>query len=240
MSDLLELEAAIKSLPGVLGCVILSTAGELPSEIQAFTKVGVDRAAIQEQILHEAEARSLEGTLDQVLVFELETEALMGGPDSLRQAELLAELEAIAHEDSAALESETAARPGRAPGRARPVLRRVLSFSTTWRSEAEVTLEADEGGQVVGAAVGERAAHGLQMLAQATIDAVHKLHGEEPFSLGGTWLAEILGREVVVCFVTPADGGELVGAALVRGGALKEAAVRATLDAVNRRLAGLE
>lgn len=240
MSDLLELEAAIKRLPGVLGCVILSTAGELPSEIQAFTKIGVDRAAIQEQILHETQARSLEGALDQVLVFELETEAFMGGPDSLRQAELLAELEALAHEDSAALVSETAVRHGIAPGRTRPVLRRVLSFSTTWRSEAEVTLEADEGGEVVGAAVGEHAAHGLQMLAQATIDAVHKLHGEEPFSLGGTWLAEILGREVVVCFVTPADGRELVGAALVRGGALKEAAVRATLDAVNRRLAGLE
>ena len=230
--NLLDLEAAIKRIPGVLGCVILSASDGAPAEVQAFTRVGVDRAGVQEAILRLASDLGIGHTLDQVLVFELETESLLGGPDSLHQAELLAELEALSEEQ----ETIEGARPAAHAHaeRPRPVFRRVVALSTTWRSEAEVSL-GDRTQEVVGQAVGRPSSHGLEVLAQATLDAVHQLFPDETFALGGTWLSAVRGREVVLVFVVR-DGVESVGAALVRDGPLTEAAVRATLDAVNRRL----
>jgi hypothetical protein len=110
----------------------------------------------------------------------------------------------------------------------------VVALSTTWRSEAEVSL-GDRTQEVVGQAVGRPSSHGLEVLAQATLDAVHQLFPDETFALGGTWLATVRGREVVLVFIVK-DEVESVGAALVREAPLTEAAVRATLDAVNRRL----
>jgi hypothetical protein len=230
--NLLDLEAAIKRIPGVLGCVILSVADGAPAEVQAFTRVGVDRAAVQEAILTLASDFGVAHSLEQVLVFELETESLLGGPDSLHKAELLAELEALSEEQ----ETIEGARPTHSPRpeRPRPVFHRVVALSTTWRSEAEVSL-GDRSQEVVGQAVGRASSHGLEVLAQATLDAVRQLFPNETFALGGTWLATVGSWEVVLVFVG-GEGVESVGAALVRDGPLTEAAVRATLDAVNRRL----
>lgn len=230
--NLLELEAAIKRIPGVLGCVILSVADGAPAEVQAFTRVGVDRASVQEKIFDIASDLGVGHFLDQVLVFELETESLLGGPDSLHQAELLAELEALTEEPEAIEGGHLPA--GTRPERPRPVFRRVVALSTTWRSEAEVSL-ANRVHEAVGQAVGQPTSAGLEVLAQATLDAVHQLFPDETFALGGTWLTTVREREVVLVFVVK-DEVESVGAALVRGGPVTEAAVRATLDAVNRRL----
>jgi hypothetical protein len=229
--NLLDLEAAIKRIPGVLGCVILSAADGAPAEVQAFTRVGVDRDGVQEAILALAADLGIGHALEQVLVFELETESLLG-PDSLHQAELLAELEALSDEQET-VEAGRPAAPAQ-PGRPRPVFRKVVSLSTTWRSEAEVSL-GDRSHEVVGQAIGRPSSHGLEVLAQATLDAVIQLFPDERFTLGGTWLSTVREREVVLVFVIK-DEIESVGAALVREGALTEAAVRATLDAVNRRL----
>jgi hypothetical protein len=230
--NLLDLEAAIKGIPGVLGCVILAEADGAPSEIQAFTRVGVDRADIQGAIVDRSNELGLGHLLEQVLVFELETESLMGGPDSLAKAELLAELEAL-NEEEERVEGARPTHEGR-PDPSRPVLRRVVALTTTWRSEVEVSL-GDRRREVVGQAVGRRSAHGLHVIAQATLDAVHQLFPDEHLSLGGTWLTTVRDREVVLVFVDR-DGIESVGAALVRDRPLTEAAVRATLDAINRRL----
>lgn len=232
--NLLDLEAAIKHVPGVLGCVILSDAEGQPVEIQAFTRVGTDRGEVHQAIVDEIRRRDLDGSLRQVLVFELETESTMfGGPDeALREAEFLAELEALNHPKGR--EPVPTERPAELPPNDRPTLRRVVSLSTTWRSEAEVALSAGGGGEILGQAVGEKDAPGLDVLARATLGAVHKLLNEEVFQLEGTWLTETEGREVVLVFVSEGDT-DMVGAALVRQGPLAEAAVRATLDAVNRR-----
>ena len=230
--NLLELEAAIKRIPGVLGCVILSAGEGTPVEVQAFTRSGVDRSAVHVAIVGLAGQLDAAHTLDQVRVFELETESMMGGPDSLHQAELLAELEALSEEHEA-VEGYAPERAAETP-RMRPVFRRVVSRSTTWRSEVEVSL-GDRTQEVVGQAVGRPTAHGLEVLAQATLDAVHQLFPDETWALGGTWLGTVMDREVVLVFVTK-QGIESVGAASVRDGPLSEAAVKATLDAVNRRL----
>jgi hypothetical protein len=230
--NLLDLEAAIKRIPGVLGCVILSAADGAPAEVQAFTRVGVDRDGVQEAILTLAAELGIGHALEQVLVFELETESLLGGPDSLHQAELLAELEALSEEQETVEGGRPATRAQLR--RPRPVFRKVVSLSTTWRSEAEVSL-GDRTQDVVGQAIGRPSSHGLEVLAQATLDAVVQLFPDERFTLGGTWLSTVRDREVVLVFVIK-DDVESVGAALVRESPLTEAAVRATLDAVNRRL----
>jgi hypothetical protein len=232
--DLLDLEARIKELPGVLGCVILSNESGGPLEIQAFARVGADRAGIRERIQAEAQEFDFGHSLKQVLVFELEAESLTG-PDTLKQAELLAELEALNEEIPTSVD-----RPRNAvdPDADRVEFRRVVALSTTWHSEAEVSLRGPAG-EIVGQAVGEETPHGLEVLAQATIDAVHKLIGEDNvFQLAGSWLTEGLGRQIVLVVVNSSEG-EMVGAALVRDAPMSEAAVRATLDAVNRRLARL-
>jgi hypothetical protein len=233
--SLLDLEATIRELPGVLGCVIVADPAGEPSEVQAFTDAGADRSKLQRAILDEAARRGMGGSLRQVLVFELEAEALMGGPDSLRQAELLAELEAL---DEEASPSGAPLPPGRnESSRGRPVLQRVVATlrSATADSEAKVAL-VDGETEVIGQAVGRKSAHGLDIVAQATIDAVHKMVGKEAaFTLEGTSLTDINAHEIVMVLVGSHDG-EMIGAALVRGGPHADAAVRATLDALNRRL----
>jgi hypothetical protein len=232
--SLLDLEATIRQLPGVLGCVIVADPAGEPSEVQAFTDAGADRSKLQHAIFDEAARRGMGGSLRQVLVFELEAEAFMGGPDSLRQAELLAELEAL---DEEASPSGAPSPPGRNESSRRPVLQRVVATlrSATADSEAEVAL-IDGETEVIGQAVGRHSAHGLDIVAQATIDAVHKMVGKEAaFTLEGVSLTDINAQEIVMVLVGSHDG-EMIGAALVRGGPHADAAVRATLDALNRRL----
>jgi hypothetical protein len=102
-------------------------------------------------------------------------------------------------------------------------------------SEAEVAL-VDGETEVIGQAVGRQSAHGLDIVAQATIDAVHKMVGEEAgFTLEATCLSEMNEKEIVMVLVGSPES-EMVGAALVRDGPHADAAVRATLDALNRRL----
>ncbi len=93
-----------------------------------------------------------------------------------------------------------------------------------------------EEAEIVGKAEGEKTEHGLSVIGQATLDAAEKLTGGVGFKLRGASLVDLLGREVVLVLVGMGDGQDNVGAALVRGGPVTEAAVRATLAAVNRRL----
>jgi hypothetical protein len=230
--SLLDLEATIRELPGVLGCVIVADPTGEPSEVQAFTDVGADRSTLQRAILDEASRRGMGASLKQVLVFELEAEALMGGPDAPREAELLAELEAL---DDAASPGTPGGGGGRSP--VRPVLQRVVARlrASSSDSEAEVAL-VDGETEVIGQAVGRQSPHGLDIVAQATIDAVHKMIGEgAAFTLEAATLTEMKGHEIVMVLVGSTDG-EMVGSALVRAGPHADAAVRATLDALNRRL----
>ncbi len=104
-----------------------------------------------------------------------------------------------------------------------------------WHSEAEVAL-GPEGRQVLGQATGDKTPHGLQVLAQATLEAASALAGGTRIELKGASLVDVFGREAVLVVVQVEDGPETLGAALLRDGPVSEAAVRATLDALNRRL----
>lgn len=243
-NQLVDLEKAIEGLDGVLGCVILAGPDENPSEIQAFTRVGTDLLDVRQQIIDEVNKRGLEGSLGKVFVFELEAESQFGDRESLQQAAEVAEQQALARGPSttppqeAQLGTKIEPKEHHGIGR-RPVLRRVVLGSTAvGGTEAEVVL-GPEGGEVTGQARGEKTPHSLRVLAQATLEAASKLVGEDDFKLRGASLASVIGQEVVLVIVEVNGEFQTVGAVLVRGGPVSEATVRATLDAINRRLESL-
>ena len=233
--DLLELERSIKDIPGVLGCVIVSGSGGDPAEIQAFTTVGTQRSEIEQAILGAVSRHGYGDTVHQVLVFELEAEGA-GGREALSEAAAAVDRQATSEPgltipDELPIGPESTWSP--AP---RPLLNRVMLTTTSWRSQAEVSL-GPEGGEVVGQATGEKTPHGLKVLAEATLEAVAQVVGDVTFELLGASLVTTFGREAVLVLVRVDGSVETLGAALVRETPVTEAAVRATLDAVNRRLA---
>ena len=233
-AEIQELEGIIKQLPGVLGCVVLHGSDGRPTEIQAFTQVGTDRDAVQSRILEEVAARDFGEQMSQIFVFELEEESYFGDLESLERAVEFAEQEARSQGPSvsAGTPAERASAPG--PGQ-RARVRRVALSSSSWTSEAVVAL-GDETNEVVGQASAEKTPHGLKVLAEATLEAATKLTGGDvDFSIKSASLVNVGGQEAVLVLVLE-DGQEMLGAALTRGGPVTEATVRATLDAINRRL----
>lgn len=232
-SSALDLEAKIKQLPGVLGCVILThPQSGAPEEIQAFVQSGADKPGIQHAIYDQASNHGALDDLKQVLVFELAAETELGDPSSLQQQAEMAEQEVRAR----GLSSDEGSDSTRPELVRRPLMGRVILSSTVWKSEAQVDL-GPEGEQVTGQAVGDKTPHGLSVLAQATLDAASRIAGGIDLKLKGASLISIVGREAVLVVVQVEDLPETLGAALVRDGPVTEAAVRATLDALNRRLA---
>ena len=241
---LVDLETAIKKLPGVLGCVILTDREGAPSEIQAFTRLGTESASVEEQVASEVAERGLAGSLRQIFVFELEAESHFGDRETLERAAELAEQEARTRGPRSLDPSEelrylqaVASHPasgGTTVGHRAPLLR-VNFTSSHLTSEAQVAL-GGQGSEVVGEASGEKTTHGLKVLAQATLDAVDQLIGTSRIELLGASLVSVVGEEAVLVVVREEEGTAMLGGALIRQGPVTEAAVRATLDAVNRRL----
>ena len=249
--DLDDLEAAIKDLPGVLGCVILRSSDGSPTEIQAFTQVGTDRDSVQSQILQEIANRDLGAPVSQVFVFELEAESYFGDLESLERAAEFAEQDALTRGPLSGPQQDGASEPtptrtgavsagqeapqaGSSMG-GRPALRRVALSSSSWKSEAEVALGGPDD-EVVGISSSEKTPHGLKVLAEATLEAVRKIVTEVEFRLKSAALVNVSGQEAVLVIVEEENTNDVLGAALTRGGPVTETCVRATLDAVNRRL----
>jgi hypothetical protein len=231
--DLTDLEASIKKIEGVLGCVILINPSRGAYEIHAFTATGADGQALEAAIVERAENHPLKELLSRIFLFELDAELdsegrLLNASDFDRPK--------TASRPSASVHFP--ARPSSSkevtPGN-RPLLVRVSLTPTIGRSIAKVALE-EHAGEVTGEASGELPPHGLELLADATIDAVTNLVGVARFSSRGASLIELAGARVVVVLIDELDGPQLVGAALVREESVTEAAVRATLAALNRRL----
>jgi hypothetical protein len=108
---------------------------------------------------------------------------------------------------------------------------KVALSSSSWTSEATVSL-----GDVVGQASSEKTPHGLKVVAEATLAAASKVVQDVTFGLKSASLVNVSGEEAVLVLVDE-EGTNMLGAALTRGGPISEATVRATLDAINRRLA---
>lgn len=224
--DLLDLETAIKALSGVLGCVIFSGAQGEPREIQVFTRPGVHADEVRSSISQELTRRGLEPTIARVLVSELQDDASLAdvASDVLSAAAMPDDEE----DPVAALERRLSAAAGR------PAIRRVALTSTSSGVEAEVLLEGMAPGRA-GRARGEKTAGGVEVVARAALDAVHRVAGGTRFTLHDASVVSSSAGEAVLVFVGVGDQ-DLVGAALVRDDPMAEVVVRATLAAVNRRL----
>lgn len=243
-TGLLDLEADLKKIPDVLGCVILVKADGSSGEIQAFARVDADLEALKAQILSLVDRAGFADKLRVVQVFELEAESLFGDRQTLERAAELAEQEARARGPlepaGAQIDLETPVLEwGHRPWRGlegRPLVQRVVLSATTATSEAEVALTGPAETEVVGLASGEKTAHGLTVVAQATLDACRRLVEGFEAEVRGASLVTVVGEEAVVVLVRLAGDLDLMGSALLRRASSSEAAVRATLDAVNRLL----
>ena len=239
-SEISELETTIKAFPGVLGCVILTSGEGSPNEIQAFTSTGTDRDEIQARILEEMASRDFGDENSRVYVFELSAESYFDDLESLERQVEFAEQEArsagaIGDQPSGPA-SDVPGRAGDPVLRARPKVRKVSLTSSSWTSEAVVAL-GDEGNETVGQASAEKTPHGLKVVAEATLEAAQKIAGGgTSFKVTSASLVNVGGHEAVLVLVLENDQN-MLGSALTRGGPLHEATVRATLDAINRRLA---
>ena len=235
-TDVFELESAIKALPGVLGCVIMTDAEGNPVEIQAFVRLGLDPVDAQKAIKDTVAGLKPPPPVKQVFVFELDAESQFGDRESLERAAELAEQDARARGPSTVRLAPGKVAGGGGGPDARPIVDRVSLTASSWTAESEVALKLRDS-EIVGVAEGEKTPHGLTVLAQATIDAAHKLIGEQFFQLEAASLVNIGGRQAVLVLVRQEQGQPNLGAALVREGPIGESAVRATLAAINRKLA---
>ena len=220
--DLLDLETAIRALSGVLGCVIFSGAEGEPTEIQAFVRPGVARDGVRRAIEAELETRGLAAERIDLLISELDGESSL--------ADVAADVLSAADEGDdpiAALERRLSAAAGR------PAIRRVALTSTGGRVEAEVVLDGLPPG-TSGRAAGDKSSRGLDVVASATLDAVHRLLGGSRFSLEHASVVATGAGDAVLVFVRAGED-DLVGAAVVRDDPLADVVVRATLAAINRR-----
>jgi hypothetical protein len=119
----------------------------------------------------------------------------------------------------------------------RPTVAHVRLSNTAWQTEAEVTLGAGHK-EAIGEASGSKTPHGLKVVAEATVDAAGKLWGGDgDVVLKGVSIAETVGEELVLVVVSAGDD-QKIGAALVNEDPIPDVTVRATLDALDRRLAG--
>lgn len=230
---LLDLESTIKELPGVLGCVILTDGESSSAEVQAFSRVGLDREAVEALIAAEAERAGLSDSIQTIHVFELDAESVFGDKGTLQRAAEMAEQDARA-KGPLSPAVEVAPREPVQLLDIRPSVQRVVLSSVSGATEAEVLLQGDS--PVTGQARGEKTLHGLRVVAEATIHACAQLVEGFAVELRGASLVSVVGVEAVLVLVKLPNGQDLVGSALLREGPASEATVRATLDAVNRFL----
>lgn len=245
MSDvsLVDLEARIKQIPGVLGCVILSNGGGAPSEVQAFSRVGLQPEVLEGLIQAEIERAGVGDMVKDIHVFELDAESFFGDRESLLRAAEVAEQEARSRGPISLDDAVAGAEEARGPSvgqpaklERRPILHRViLTSSSSGRAEAEVSLRGERE-QVVGSAQGEKTAYGLAVVAEATLKACGALLPGFEVELLGASLVSVVGEQAVISLVRVSEEHDLLGCALLRNGPATDAAVRATLDAVNRIL----
>lgn len=121
----------------------------------------------------------------------------------------------------------------------RPALVGVLEEPNGTRTTLKVTLRFDDKDRTGAAAGPAVASTRLRLIGEATIDAVERtFDGVPPIALDAVSVSIIGSRRVIVAIVVSADdGGEhlTVGSALSTGDD-GEAAVKAVLDALNRRI----
>lgn len=221
-TDLVDLEAEIRRVDGVIGAVIFHDAAGNLREVQAFVRAGTSERAVRQAIAQALAQHGRMQSAERVYVFELSGEELVAAAPPAE--------EAIVERPPPTIDLA-----GRPP---RPQIGRIVLTSTGPVPEANVSL-IFEGREAEGLGRGLDVPDPLRVTAATTLEAAQALiRAENIFTLEGVGLTEALGRQIVVVLVQSslAGGGLLLGASLVGEAPVHEAVVRATLDAVNRQL----
>lgn len=212
----LEVESRIRGLDGVVAVTLLTDELGEPSEVQVFTAPTVDTGRLREEIAH-------------ILRVEL--------PGPQIELAVLA-LSADVREEPAVLATERRARIADDIAQ-RVEIRRVLAASVKDRSAVQVIL-GHRGRQASGFARDGMGRRGVELAARATVDAVESLLGRPGWlQLLGAVVGQEFGRSTITVLVSTngPEASELMGATVSGELPFHEAAVRATLDAINRQVA---
>jgi hypothetical protein len=243
-TDMGGIEAEIRAIDGVIGAVIFNDPSGSPVEIQAFTKAGTLEREVRKSIGDVLAGYGKLGGPERVYVFELAESGLEGPHVGAPNVEV-----AIPKQITVPQPRPAAPEPAPAPqststsrsevGARRPKIGKILLSSNGPTSQANVSLVLD-GLEAEGTGRGRKTAFALRVTSATTLEAAQTLIGEKGiFTLEGVSLVEILSQQVVVALVHSSlgngNGRLLVGASLVGDAPIYEAAVRATLDAVNRQ-----
>lgn len=203
------IEEEIRSIRGVVGAVLIEDTFSDETDLEVFIRKGVDAGEIRQVI-------------DEILT-------LHGRMKSMGRVSV--------HELS-----EKSAKSGiRLMSQTRPSIRKVSVASPTADapdSKAQVNLVWG-GYESAGTGKARRTDHSLRLVAATTLEAAQALVGQGGlFSLDAASLVEVMRRQIVMVIVRtgPSTNDVVVGAALVRDAPVYDAAVRAALNAVNRRL----
>jgi hypothetical protein len=231
VEQLPQVQEAVRAVPGVASARIRWPAPDAPAILQVTFEDGADRAVAAAAVLRAMEASGVDGLTLRI-----------AGPGDAQPATDVpgvgGEAEGGPVTPSATAAAGTAAPTGRA---GRPVFSGLIVERTALDMTVSVTLRT--AGQATTASA-QGLASNRQTPRTAAAAAVRALHGllPEDVRVSLDWLDVVRapdgGSGIVHAAVTwlGPDGEErLVGSALERGDA-GEAAVRATLDALNRRL----
>lgn len=240
------IEDDIRAVDGVVGVVVFSGADGLPEELQVFATPETDQSTLRGAVGRILAEHGAAAGIRRVYVFEVAVEIPLARNEA-HVFELSAEdTEGAAPgarvvDDGGAAEhlggAVEARRMAALDSAGRVALRTVLLDAGEGRTEARVALER---GAVDRSGIAQASAtpHSLRVSAVATVEALEGLlgHGQR-FSVVGASLVETVGREIV-CVVLRDErtDRELVGACAAGDIPVHEAAVRATLDAVNRQV----
>lgn len=203
-----ELERAIGGLADVVAVI---SSGDEPVELQVFTASGSDQREVRAGVRQVLGRSSVTARDVRVLVFELAEDAAVGVAGDPYVVE-----------------------PVATDGRGRVRIGRVVLASEDRHSAVTVNLDGpSRDGE--GTAEAATTPHNLHVTAEATLDALATLTGYGVSArVEAAGLVALGGRQAVCVVVDVAGTGEVVGACLVGETPVHEAAVRATLDAVNR------
>lgn len=119
------------------------------------------------------------------------------------------------------------------------LFRSITFKSEKGKAEVIVTIDANEESYTAGVSGANTNQNRLKMVASATLEALEKSLGiKHTLSVGDTQKMHLCGKNAIavgVCLRTGSQEELLLGTAINKGDDL-EATVRATLDAINRRM----
>lgn len=226
-----DLESEIRAIPGVVSAVVFGDRAGRPIEVQAFTFSGTSQPEVRKQIAGALTRRGHIQDTERVVVFELAGEPTRSRPGLPNVQGALTDWP-----QPKVSSQSSAAAPRRS--KRRPRIGKISLAGNGPNAEASVQLIFN-GKEAEGLGRARKTTYSLRVTAAATLEAAQALIGQPGLlALEGVSLVEVLRRRMVIVLAHSALAGGrfVVGASLVGDGPVHAAAVRASLDAVNRQL----